>query len=147
MIKGVRTEAVNAQAVGTSTTVYNMLAIPTGKSFVLSDLVVNGSYLQDDPHGLLSNMVFKLYDYVGSGATAASGVGTARVTVGIPQIQLATAFASNSVNETLTFQRGGSVMHFDTGIEFSTGVTPGLGGAANSLIIGTGCIYIGGVIR
>jgi len=143
MIKGVRTEAVNTQAVGTSTTVYNMLAIPTGKSFVISDLVVNGTYLQDNPHGLLSHTVFSLYDYVGSGATAASGTGTARITVDIPQVALASA-GGDLVQ---TYERGGAVMHFDTGIEFSTGITPGMGGAANSLIIGTGCIYIGGVIR
>lgn len=143
MIKGNRTEAVNTQAVGTSTTVYNMIAIPTGKTFVLTDIVVNGSYLADNPHAVASHTVFGIYDYIGSGATAASNTGTPLVLIDIPQVMLASA-GGDLVQ---TYQRGGAVMHFTNGPEFSTGVTPGMGGAANSLIIGTGCVWIAGLIR
>ena len=146
MIKGTRIEATNTtRDVGTSTTVYNMISIPTGKTFILTDIVVTGSALADNPHGLLSHTVFALYDYIGSGATAASNVGTARLILDLPQVMLASA-GGDLVQ---TYQRGCAVMHFTEGRgpEFSTGVTPGMGGAANTLLVGTGCVWLAGILR
>jgi len=147
MIKGNRIEATNANAVGTSTTVYNMISIPTGKTFILTDLVLAATYGADDPIGLLSNQIFKLYDFIGSGGTAASGNATAKLNVHIPQVQLGTAYTSGLADETPTFQHTGVVMHFTNGPEFTTGVTPGMGGAANSQVIGTGCVWLAGILR
>lgn len=144
MIKGTRFEAVNTtRDIGTSTTLYNMVSIPTGKTFVLTDLSVVGSALGDGPIGLLSHCVFVLYDVVGSGATAASGTNTPRLIIDIPQINLASAGA----DLVHTYQRTGAVMHFTNGPEFSNGVTPGMGGAANTLLIGTGCVRVAGLYR
>lgn len=144
MIKGNRTEAVNtSRDIGTSTTLYNMVSIPTGKTFILTDLAVTGSALADGPAGVLSNSVFVLYDFIGSGATAASNAATARLVVNMPAIQLASAGA----DLVHTRQRTSTVLHFTNGPEFSTGVTPGMGGAANANLIGTGCVWMAGVIR
>jgi len=143
MIKGVRVEATNATVVGTQATVTNLLAIPSGKSFILTDLVVSATYAADGPTGLLSAQVFKLYDGAGDGATAQTGTTTPRLTVNLPNVQC----ASSGADLVHTYQRGGVTMHFTNGPAFSTGITPGLGGAANAGTIGTGCVYIAGILR
>lgn len=141
MIVGTRISGTNAYAVGTSTTVYNMITIPTGKTFVMTDLVVTGSYAGDEITTFGSNDIFKVYDFVGSGATAASGTGTARVSLNLNIDQTASYDGA-----TIDGVRGTTVLHFTNGPEFSNGVTPGMG-AANTKLIGTGCVWVAGLLR
>jgi hypothetical protein len=142
MIIGVKKEATNStNDVGTGVTVYNILTIPTGKVFVLTELEITASYANDTAIAEASNDLFKLYDFIGSGSTAASGNGTALVSVNMP------LYPVHSWDKTAaSFVRGSTILKYANGPEFSTGVTPGMG-AGNAAIVGTGCVRVAGVLR
>lgn len=138
MMKGNRIEATNTTYVGSHTIVTNMLAIPTGKTFVLTDLVVGGSHSVDAQHAIASAVPFKLYDVAGASGTAASGTNTPRLTINIPLNQ------TNSYEVAGAFKRGAVAIHFTNGPEFSNGVTPASG---DNGTIGTGCVWVAGYLK
>lgn len=134
MIKGTRVTAQNStQAVGTGIACYNMLAIPTGKTFVLTDLAVVGSaYTNTVVATAGSAMQLILFDQAGTGI--ASGV-TAGLVIHLDTI--GTAAAWNSV---------GKVMQWTDGPEFTVGVSPQLA-VPGAGIIATYGLFIGGMLK
>jgi hypothetical protein len=142
MIKGVRTSATSAASCGT-TFGYNLLTIPTGKTFVLTDLSVVGTYADDTPYSPASHDNFRLYDFIGSGLTDASGLGTLRLCVNLNGIDNTTTQTTDTKAAMIS---SGIVLHLTNGPEFSTGVTPQLGGA-NAQAIGTGGVWVAGYTR
>lgn len=143
MLRGTKIQATNAVDVGTAATITNMLTLPTGKTFILTDLVALPTYAIDDSHTTYtSNDVLRLYDGNGDGSTELSGTVPQRLTVHFPLVQLATTGTGNVPK----YQRQSVVLHFTNGPEFSTGVTPQMAGGQTN-IIGTGCIWIGGILR
>jgi len=138
MIKGSRIEATNTTYVGSHTIVTNMLSIPSGKTFVLTDIMVSGSHSVDTNHTLASSLPMKLYDVVGASGTAASGTNTPRLTINLPVIPVSSFEAASA------YKRGSVVVHFTNGPEFENGVTPATG---DNGTIGTGCVWIAGYLR
>jgi hypothetical protein len=144
MIKGVRVEATNAYTVNGGTA-YNMITIPTGKTFVLTDLIAAGTYAGDEnaikPQ---SHDALRLYDYAAAVSTDASVVATARLNVHLNTIDNATTMTPGTA---MTIMRTGVVLHLTNGPEFSNGVCPQMGGGNNTVPIGTGCLWLAGYIR
>lgn len=150
MIKGTRIEATNStRDVATGATNYALLSCPTGKTFVLTDLVVSATYAGETELGVASNYPLRLYDFVGSGSTDASTTATKRLSINLPADQSSFGQAAAA-----TFVRRGVALNFTNGPEFSSGVTPSMGnggatGASSggAAYIGTGCVWIAGIIR
>lgn len=138
MIKGNRIEATNTTYVGSHTIVTNMLVIPTGKTFVLTDLMITGSSAVDTNHTITSSLPVKLYDVAGASGTAASGTNVPRLTVNLPVLPVSSFEAAGA------FKRGTAVVHFTNGPEFVNGVTPASG---DNGVIGTGCVWVAGYIK
>lgn len=134
MIKGVRITARNSTKPITSAAVnYNMLVIPSGKTFTLTDLVVVGSHYVNSAIATSgSAFTLKLFDQVGDGSTAGT---TAWVQFKLDQI--GTNVQSRAV---------GKVLHWTNGPEFTVGVTPALAGT-DTPIIPSHALFIGGYLR
>lgn len=139
MIKGTRVEAINStQDIGSGATGYNMIAVPTNKTFVLTDLIVTGSYAADACTSA-SNAPLKLWDYLGSGGTDASGGTSAVCRLSV----LLTPYSPGAATAVMTSIRGTRILHLTNGPEFTLGFTPQMSGP----VIGTGCLWISGVLR
>lgn len=138
MIKGNRIEGTNTTYVGSHTIITNMLTIPSGKTFVLTDLVISGSHSVDTQHTLASHLPLKLFDVAGASGTAASGTNVPRLTINLPVIE------NNSYEAAAAFKSGSVVLHFTNGPEFSNGVTPA---TSNNGTTGTGCVWVAGYLK
>lgn len=141
VVKGVRVEATNSTIIGTGGTCPSLLTVPTGKTFILTDISIIPTYGVDVPVGVASADVIAFYDVSAGGSTAASGTTNAKFKLNW-DLQVTTGGGT-----AVAYSRGnGMVYHFTNGPEFSNGFTAELSGA-NSLNVGTGCMWIAGIYR
>lgn len=133
MIKGTRITRNNrTYAIGTTPLAYNMLTIPTGKTFVMTDLVIVGTaYTQTIVATAGSCMQLILYDEAAAGASGT----TAGLIVHL-----------DTVGSTSNWCSAGKVMHWTNGPEFTVGVSPMLLGT-NGVDICTFGLFVGGVLK
>lgn len=139
MITGIRVEGVNSVLVGSGGTCPAIITVPTGKTFVLTDVSMVPT------HGVDANLavaasaaVVGFYDVVSAGATACSGTTAAKFKLGF-DLQMESAGGS-----AVSICQKGVSYHFTNGPEFSNGITV----ETNSTqVVGTGCIWVAGVLR
>lgn len=142
MIKGVPTNATNSTAIGTGGTCPSLLTVPTGKTFILTDLVIAPSYGADTASiaTVLSAGIVSFYDVSAGGSTAASGTTVAKFKV---NYEMQTQSGGGSA---IAYAKMPAVYHFTNGPEFSNGVTIELTDTGSENI-GTGCVWISGLLR
>ncbi len=144
MIKGNRTEGINSTEVGTGGTCPSLITVPTGKTFIMTDLVMS-----PDSAGVASLVALVasaeavgFYDFVMSGGTAASG-NTVAVFKYAWDLEMGVSGAT-----AIGFRRVGAAYHFTNGPEFSRAVSVEVAGAAaGSNHVPTGCIWVAGILR
>lgn len=144
MIKGNRVEGINSTEVGTGGTCPSLITVQTGKTFVLTDLVISPDYAGVGSAVALvaSAEVVGFYDFVMSGGTAASGN-----TVAVFKYAWNLDMASSGATA-IAMRRIGATYHFTNGPEFSRAVSVEVAGAAaGSNNVPTGCIWVAGIYR
>lgn len=142
MIKGTRVEGTNSVIVGTGGTCPSLITVPTNKTFVLTDLSMTATYGVDTGLGVASMDVLAFYDLVMSGGTAGSGTSNAVFKINWDGYRE----SSSTTAVTPVLMRRSSVYHFTNGPEFSRAVSAEVSGA-NSANIGTGCLWVAGILR
>lgn len=142
MIKGVRMEGTNSTAIGTGGTCPSLITVPSGKSFILTDITMMPTYGLDDAGIVVaaSAGILSVYDFVLSGGTAGSGSTAALLKIGFNLQQGASGATA------VALARRGAMYHFTNGPEFSNAVSLELTDTG-SVNIGTGCVWVGGIVR
>jgi hypothetical protein len=142
MIKGTRVEGTNSTAIGTGGTCPSLITVPGGKTFILTDIAMTPTYGLDDVAVVVaaSAGLLSVYDFVLSGGTAASGNAAALLKIGW-NMQHAVSGAT-----AVALARRSAIYHFTNGPEFSNAFSLEVTDAGSGNI-GTGCIWVGGILR